>query len=191
MPERPGATPMNDSANLPHKPAPIGRGSAGCCLIGRWHRECPVFIRSSTLDAILDFSAQDLRCERGGFLLGGAYRDTVPYVEIRHFAPARQTVGAAASMRFTHETWSGLRRDLEQSFPGESVVGWHHTHPDLGVFLSSYDRFIHRNFFSQPWQAALVVDPCRCELGLFQWIDGKLIDVGFALIDDPRQRRVG
>ena len=38
---------------------------------------------------------------------------------------------------------------------------------------SDYDKFIHTNFFSLPWQVALVVDP-RAEVGVFVWRDGQL-----------------
>ena len=41
-----------------------------------------------------------------------------------------------------------LTREIEANFPTESLVGWQHTHPGFGIFLSGYDLFIHRNFFA-------------------------------------------
>ncbi len=40
-------------------------------------------------------------------------------------------------------------------------MGWYHTHPDFGIFLSDRDRFIHEHFFSGPGQVAHVIDPIR------------------------------
>jgi hypothetical protein len=49
------------------------------------------------------------------------------------------------------------------------MVGWYHTHPDWGVFLSGMDMFICDNFFNKPLDLALVIDPCRRDRGMFQW----------------------
>jgi proteasome lid subunit RPN8/RPN11 len=68
--------------------------------------------------------------------------------------------------------------------PDHQIVGWHHTHPGFGIFLSRHDEFFHRNFFSQPWQVALVVDPQRGELGFFQWLDGEIVDAVFLMQTD-------
>ena len=49
------------------------------------------------------------------------------------------------------------------------MVGWYHTHPGWGVFLSGMDQFICENFFGKTLDVALVVDPCRGDRGMFQW----------------------
>jgi proteasome lid subunit RPN8/RPN11 len=48
-------------------------------------------------------------------------------------------------------------------------VGWYHTHPGFGIFLSNMDLFIHRNFFPQKWHIALVLDPVNKKSGYFCW----------------------
>ena len=152
------------------------RGSA----IGTIHDQAyTILITDVVLEEILEYSERDLYREVGGFLIGRG--DTTPkrHVEIRHFLPAFQAQSRIASLMFTHDTWAAMTRDMEQKFPDEAVLGWHHTHPGFGVFLSAYDRFIHRNFFREPWQVALVVDPRRQELGFFQWSENQVVDCGF------------
>jgi len=107
-----------------------------------------------------------------------------PHLEIRRFLPATGVRRDFTSVTFTHETWSNLTREVDTSFPGEKVVGWQHTHPGFGIFLSSYDLFIHRHFFSAPWQVALVVDPRRQEFGFFQWRGNEIVDCGFICVED-------
>src|SRR5207244_1370502 len=53
------------------------------------------------------------------------------------------------------------------------IVGWYHSHPDFGIFLSDRDCFIHENFFSGPGQVAYVFDPVRDLEGMFAWQNGK------------------
>jgi proteasome lid subunit RPN8/RPN11 len=165
------------------KPAP-GRGpSARGAAIGDIHPDAlPVFIHEPTLEGILCYSEKDPARELGGFLVGGLHEDRRHYVEVRHFLPAVDAHCRAASLTFTHDTWSRLNREVEAKYPDELVVGWHHTHPNFGVFLSGYDLFIHRHFFSEPWQIAMVVDPQRREFGFFQWREGEIADCGFVCV---------
>ena len=77
-----------------------------------------------------------------------------------------------------------MTRDVDQQFPGEVILGWHHTHPNFGIFLSGYDLFIHQHFFSEYWQIALVVDPLRNEFGFFQWRGDQVVDCGFLCVGE-------
>jgi len=156
-------------------PAIEPRGKA----IGTIHQDTlPIFMPEAVLEQVLEYSERDPLHELGGFLIGGLHLEGREFVEVRHFAPAKDARSRAASLTFTHETWSNLRRDLEQRFPNEVVVGWQHTHPNLGVFLSAYDVFLHRHFFGESWQIAMVVDPQRQEFGFFQWRHGEIVDCG-------------
>jgi proteasome lid subunit RPN8/RPN11 len=148
--------------------------------VGTLYKDGPVVVvREQALDEMIVYSEQELTKERGGFLLGGVYGQSPQYVIVRHFHPALEAQGNSASLTFTHETWATLTRESELNHPGESLVGWQHTHPGFGIFLSGYDLFIHKNFFAQTWQVALVVDPRRKEFGFFHWRNGEVRDCGF------------
>ena len=142
----------------------------------------PIFIYGDVLDEILDFSQRQLEREIGGFLMGGLYEDGSAYIEIDQFLPATRTDSAFASLKFTHETWARLNKQIANEFKGQIVLGWHHTHPGFGIFLSHHDLFIHKNFFSQPWQVAMVVDPRQHELGFFCWTGTDVVNCGFVLV---------
>ena len=165
------------------KPAPLRGSAIEGAVIGEIHGNAiPLFVYEPVLEEILEYSEQDLSAELGGFLVGGYHEDRRPYVEIRHFVPAASARSRAASLTFTHETWALLNREVESQYPDDLVVGWHHTHPNFGIFLSAYDLFIHHHFFSEPWQIAMVVDPKRQEFGFFQWRDDQIADCGFVCV---------
>jgi proteasome lid subunit RPN8/RPN11 len=158
---------------------------SGARQVGTLYKDAAVVvIREAVLEAILEFSEQDLKRERGGFLLGQVYEQDPLYVVVRHFHPAVEAQGSLASLTFTHDTWAALTREIEANFPDESLLGWQHTHPGLGVFLSGYDLFIQKNFFAQRWQIALVVDPRRQEFGFFHWRGGEVKDCGFVCVEE-------
>ena len=76
-----------------------------------------------------------------------------------------------ASVTYTPESWRYLNDKLAERYPDESavMVGWYHTHPGFGIFLSGMDLFIHQNFFTQKWHVAMVLDPRARQSGFFCW----------------------
>ena len=72
-----------------------------------------------------------------------------------------------AHVTFTQDTWEHIYQIKDRDFPDKKIVGWYHSHPGFGVFLSDHDLFIHRNFFSAPHQVAWVYDPHSDEEGCF------------------------
>jgi proteasome lid subunit RPN8/RPN11 len=157
----------------------------GARQVGTLYRDAAVVvIHEAVLEAILDFSEQDVSRERGGFLLGQVLGEQPQYAVVRHFHPALEAQGNTASLTFTHESWAALTREIEAHFPAESLLGWQHTHPGLGVFLSGYDLFIQKNFFAEKWQIALVVDPRQQEFGFFHWRQGDVRDCGFICVEE-------
>lgn len=108
-----------------------------------------------------------------GVLVGGWKRDEGgPYVDVSASIPGEAATSRFAEVTFTHETWARINERMDREFADRMIVGWYHTHPDFGVFLSDRDVFIHQHFFSAPGQIALVVDPVRKQEGVFIWSDG-------------------
>jgi hypothetical protein len=62
---------------------------------------------------------------------------------------------------------------MDSRFADARIVGWYHSHPDFGIFLSERDAFIQEHFFSGPGQVAYVIDPVRDLEGVFAWRNGK------------------
>jgi len=139
-----------------------------------------IFITRPVLMEIIQYSNSTTSQEVGGVLVGKLYSHRgVKYIEVDAYLPARKAVSGIATLRFGHEAWEEVNRLKDDRFPDHIFVGWHHTHPGYGIFLSSYDRFIHEHFFNLPWMVALVVDPKAENLGFFQWKDGQIDRSGF------------
>jgi proteasome lid subunit RPN8/RPN11 len=113
--------------------------------------------------AIQEHACSETDREVGGVLVGRIDGSAVISASI----PALQAVGGSANVTFTHEVWEEALTTVDRDHPGERIVGWYHTHPGFGVFLSDYDQFIQRNFFGGEGMVALVVDPLGGEGGWF------------------------
>ncbi|HEY3225884.1 MAG TPA: hypothetical protein VGK61_02670 [Planctomycetota bacterium] len=144
-----------------------------------------IFLREETLREIVSYAKSDLGRELGGVLPGSfhQFRGRL-WVGIDGYIRAQKYVNTAASFKFTHDSWSAISREKEARFADLPLVGWQHTHPGYGVFLSGMDLFIQSNFFNLPYQVALVVDPRADTLGFFQWKRGKVAPCGFFYVRD-------
>ncbi|MHB0935557.1 MAG: LysM peptidoglycan-binding domain-containing protein [Armatimonadota bacterium] len=123
---------------------------------------------------IVEFAMTDTRREMGGVLIGSLSCDGKPAVQITAMIPARYTDAGNASITFTHETWQDILAIKDRAYPDLKIVGWFHTHPGFGIFLSRFDMHIHEHFFNLDWQVAYVVDPLAHTEGFFRWEAGKV-----------------
>ena len=131
-----------------------------------------VFVSRRALVRVCAHAGSDLEREVGGALVGTwrQERDTGRlFVVVDSALRARHTRQGNSHVTFTQDTLVALHEELEQRCPGKLFVGWYHTHPKFGVFLSGYDAWLHEHFFPEPWQIALVVDPHAQEGGFFVW----------------------
>ena len=105
-----------------------------------------------------------------GVLVGSWHRDEAgPFVKVMESIRGEGAETRFAEVTFTHQTWAKINAEMDTKFTTLSIVGWYHTHPDFGIFLSDRDRFIHEHFFSGPGQVAHVIDPIRQIEGVFVW----------------------
>jgi proteasome lid subunit RPN8/RPN11 len=91
-----------------------------------------------------------------------------------------------AHVTFTQDTWEHIYKVKDRDYPEERILGWYHSHPGFGVFLSDHDAFIHKNFFSAPHQVAWVFDPHSDEEGCFGWHGQRLERLAHVSVVDQR-----
>lgn len=133
-----------------------------------------VVIKRSMLDAICKHGLSRTDVEVCGVLVGDCYHDERgPFIYVEGMIAGKHSDSKVAQVTFTSETWNHIQQELDQHFSEQRILGWYHTHPGFGIFLSAMDLFIHENFFNQSDQLALVYDPISGEDGLFVWHHGK------------------
>jgi len=129
-----------------------------------------VFVTQNAYVRICAHAGSDLDNEVGGWMAGKFCRDSLhgrPFIVIDTILPAVYTEQGAAHLTFTGDTQVALHNHLEEHFPDKVFLGWYHTHPRMGVFFSHWDAWLHQNFFPEPWQVALVIEPHKSVGGFF------------------------
>lgn len=116
----------------------------------------------------------DTSVEICGVLVGSWAKDADgPYAVIEHYIRCNAATQKFAEVTFTHDSWAQINQEMDTKYQDLRIIGWYHSHPNFGIFLSDRDCFIQENFFSGPGQIAFVVDPVRKLEGLFEWRQGK------------------
>lgn len=150
------------------------------------HDSVQVYIKQDVYKRIEKFAKEEMSKEVGSILIGD-YVDEKDRktVIISNYIEAKYTDASASTLTFTHETWDYVYKEKDKKYPDKKIVGWQHTHPGYGIFLSNYDIFIQENFFNLPWQIAYVVDPIADTRGFFEWKNDKVAKMsGFYVYDE-------
>lgn len=136
------------------------------------------------LKKIEDHCFSETQIEVGGFLVGTIVGNVTT---VTHVMRAKKTVGKSTNLTFTHDTWTELYKDIEELKTDSVIIGWYHSHPNFGVFLSEHDKFIQNNYFKADGQITTVVDPIRGRRGWWYSSDEKIVSYGKE-VDTTRER---
>jgi proteasome lid subunit RPN8/RPN11 len=134
-------------------------------------------VTSEVLAMVNAHVSTDLKNELGGFLLGNRYvcpNDKIKYIQIDNCPAAKFTSSGPVSIELVNETFQHFVDEKESKYRGKEAIGWYHSHPDKGAFLSPMDKDVHKSRFPSSWTVALVIDPNRKEAGFFCSRDGEL-----------------
>lgn len=132
-----------------------------------------IFIEQGCMEAMESHVRSDLLKEQAGILCGQAYVDESGghYVAVTSALPVH-TLSGPAHFSFHQKSWDTVWAKLECA---SNILGWYHSHPGMGIFLSATDLRTQELYFSAPWQIAVVLDPVSRELGGFSGADGRQV----------------
>jgi len=131
--------------------------------------------------------------ELGGLLLGTVIsydnlKNGVSVIAVTDAIASDKFESSSVSLRMDSSVWQKANAKTNNDF---FVVGWYHSHPNLGAFFSDTDRKTQRNFFNQNFHLGLVIDPIRSEEKWFLGMDSMEIhcDYIFSSVADISRMR--
>ena len=130
-----------------------------------------LIVDGEVIRKIRQHARTSMKSEICGVLVG---QDRAGRIEIQASIPGANAEEAGTHVTFTQDTWEHIYQVKDKQYPDHRIVGWYHSHPGFGVFLSDHDTFIHKNFFASPGQVAWVFDPHSDEEGCFGWVGTRI-----------------
>lgn len=141
-----------------------------------------LFTYHSVYSVIMEQAISALPNETGGFLLGQTGFDPDCgswYNWIDEAVPIDATEANPVHFSFSWKDVDRVRAHRERQ--GKALIGWYHTHPGLGIFLSETDlEKTHQQLFNELFQVALVYDPISGRAGYFFRETSGFLDSGIA-----------
>ena len=122
-----------------------------------------VVIKRTVAEGILQH-LRERSVEMSGLLIGSVHDNGADEnsfaISISDSVGSIEYDSTGVSLRMDTDVWERARL---KSREGCSVIGWYHSHPNLGAFFSGTDRRTQRAFFHHPHSIGLVIDPVRGE----------------------------
>jgi len=150
--------------NLPKEKMPISDASNSRDGIS-------VYVVHEVQKNIISYLKKNSKNESGGLLIGHPFVDmnnsNKKFVFVTGHFPTKSADFGPAHFSVSPEELIRGRSEIENKFPGLVVVGWYHSHPGHGVFLSRQDMNIVENIYNSDWHLAYVVDTLKDRDGFF------------------------
>ena len=139
-------------------------------------KSAKLFIPEFVISLMTDHADAGLDTDREimGLMIGRFYRDDNGTYAVVDRPASSGLISDKFSVKFDKDSIEELFDSLEMG-DGESVVGWYHSHLDIGCFMSPTDIATQNGLFGGECGFALVIDPVRQELKVFD-----------STLDDPQ-----
>jgi len=151
---RPQAMPT-DRAILWNPPAAPGTTSPGRQTS---RSPYPIFFQQEAVIALQDHIKSSPTQAIFGFLIGDVYRDPetgVLYTIIDKTLKLSQAIYGDKTEVVVSRLWDRMQEQLKKA--AGTLLGWYHSHPGQGGYLTTHDVETHEKFFTDPWQVAILV----------------------------------
>jgi proteasome lid subunit RPN8/RPN11 len=154
-------------------PPPVGDVAS----LGRPGWPGRVRLWSLVLQRVYEHAREYPKVEVAGLLVGGIHVGPAWQTLAWDAIPMSELPSSPLQVTLSHDAWARAMEQVWQRSDGAQVVGWYHSHPGLGVFVSQADAFIIAHFFRRPGQVALVYDNQRRQVGVFALHQGRVVAV--------------
>lgn len=173
MPDNTGVSQLDNQAGEREALADSSVRVPGICekiiLFPGYSDQFPIYINMTVWRQLWQYACDNMDLEIGGVLLGSfLHDDNGEGLNIQAYLPGRHMEETLASITFTHKTWTDINQRLMREHNDKRIIGWFHTHPGHGIFMSRYDLYIHQSYFAGEGQVAVVFDPVHRSAGFFQ-----------------------
>ena len=118
----------------------------------------PIFFQQEAVIALQDHIKSSPTQAIFGFLIGDVYRDPetgVLYTIIDKTLKLSQAIYGDKTEVVVSRLWDRMQEQLKKA--AGTLLGWYHSHPGQGGFLTTHDVETHEKFFTDPWQVAILV----------------------------------
>lgn len=149
-------------------------------------KKTPFILLSNKVKTEIMTHIRSMNTELGGLLLGevitvGSLEDNIIAVRVTGSVASANFQSTSVSLSMGTDVWEAASKSSDKH---KFVVGWYHSHPNLGAFFSGTDRKTQKEFFNSKYSLGLVIDPIRGEECIFIGETSELIPDEYIKVSD-------
>jgi len=118
----------------------------------------PIFFQQEAVIALQEHVKSSPTQAIFGFLIGDLYRDPesgVLYSIIDKTLKLSQAIYGDKTEVVVARLWDRMQEQLAKA--AGTLLGWYHSHPGQGGYLTTHDVETHEKYFTDPWHVAILV----------------------------------
>ena len=118
----------------------------------------PIFFQQEAVIALQEHLKSSPTQAIFGFLIGDIYRDPEAgalYTIIDKTLKLSQPIYGDKTEVVVSRLWERMQEQLRKA--SATLLGWYHSHPGQGGYLTPHDVETHEKFFTEPWHVAVLV----------------------------------
>ncbi len=127
--------------------------------------DCPLVVIPDYVRQKIMAHLKTRKVELGGLLVGSVVsiddlNEGLTIIVITDSVESKDFDSTSVSLSMSPSVWQSANKSSDAK---TFVVGWYHSHPNLGAFFSGVDRKTQKDFFNSNYNIGLVIDPIRNE----------------------------
>jgi proteasome lid subunit RPN8/RPN11 len=127
--------------------------------------DSPLVVLPESIRTKISKHLESQNVELGGLLVGsvisiGDLTEGITAIVIKDSIASNDFESTSVSLSMSPSVWQTANKLSDAK---TFVVGWYHSHPNLGAFFSGVDRKTQKDFFNSEYSLGLVIDPIRNE----------------------------
>lgn len=127
--------------------------------------DCPLIVFPDHVRQKIMTHLKTKKVELGGLLVGSVVsiddlNEGLTIIVINNSVESKEFDSTSVSLSMSPSVWQSANKSSDAK---TFVVGWYHSHPNLGAFFSGVDRKTQKDFFNSNYNLGLVIDPIRNE----------------------------
>lgn len=134
-----------------------------------------IFVSEEALNNMIYHAEDGDNKEVMGLMMGITYCDEEGNYSIVSGTATSGLDSDDVSVRFNRESLEELFESLD-NFKNEVIVGWYHSHPGFGCYLSDTDINTHKGIFGEEPGYAIVIDPSDSTIMVFTVKNGASVE---------------
>jgi len=175
---------------LPKEKLPFVQQVAAQSSISAYRQQTfHVYVVKGVLEEVIQHVKENVRVECGGILVGHPFQNLddpdMTFVVVTAAIAQDSSSHSVAHFTVGPKEIEAARDEMQERYPGWICVGWYHSHPGHGVFLSGQDMQIVHSIYNAEWHLALVVDPKSNETAFFRGPEGERLPGWIELSTTP------